>query len=409
MEMEPNTMRKIDYWIGIPLCFIVTILYKFQRLLGLKNPRCKEDPKNILFIELAEMGSTVLAYPAIKRLKEIYPNSNVHFLIFHHIRESMDIINLVPKENVMTIDSRNIFSMLRDTLKFMLIAREKKIDTAINLEMFARYSTLLSYLSGARKMAGFHKYHQEGLYIGNFLTHKVMYNSHVHTALSFVSMVYALKHPNDVPLPKVPINNEKLEIPKLNSDKKISEKIWKLLKNANPSINPGKKLIIVNPNASKLISIRKWPLENYASLIKKLIEDKDAYVIITGLESEKQDAKYIFDFVKSDRVIDLAGKTTLRELVELFKIGRILITNDSGPAHFASLTNIHIVVFFGPETPGLYKPLSNNCTVIYSHYACSPCVSAFNQRMTPCDNNMCLKSINVEKVYGILRNLLQKK
>jgi len=82
-------------------------------------------------------------------------------------------------------------------------------------------------------------------------------------------------------------------------NKKISEKIWKLLKNANPSINPGKKLIIVNPNASKLISIRKWPLENYASLIKKLIEDKDAYVIITGLESEKQDAKYIFDFVKS--------------------------------------------------------------------------------------------------------------
>ena len=157
--MEPNTMRKIDYWLGIPLCFIITALYKFQRLLGLKNPRYKEAPKNILFIELAEMGSTVLAYPAIKKLKETYPDSNAHFLIFHHIRESMDIINLVPKENVMTIDSRNIFSMLRDTLKFMLIAREKKIDTAINLEMFARYSTLLSYLSGARKMVGFHKYH----------------------------------------------------------------------------------------------------------------------------------------------------------------------------------------------------------------------------------------------------------
>ncbi len=401
-------MRKIDYWIGIPLCFIATIIYRFQRLLGLKNPHYKEAPKNVLFIELAEMGSTVLAYPAIKKLKSVYPNSNVYFLIFRHIKESMDIIDAVPKENVLTIDSSNAFSLFRDTLKFMLTAREKKIDTAINLEMFARYSTILSYLSGAGKTVGFHKYHQEGLYTGNFLTHKVMYNPHIHTSLSFISLIYALQHPNEIPLTKVPINNEKLEVPKLNSDKKLNEKVWNLLKSISPDISPGKKIVIVNPNASKLISIRKWPLESYAALIKKLVEDENIYVAITGLESEKQDAKYIFDFVKSGKVLDLAGRTTLRELIELFGIGSVFITNDSGPAHFASLTNTHIVVFFGPETPKLYKPLSNNCTVLYSGYACSPCVSAFNQRMTPCSNNLCLKSIGVENVYDTIRGILYK-
>jgi ADP-heptose:LPS heptosyltransferase len=298
---------------------------------------------------------------------------------------------------------------VRDTLKFMVICRKRKIDTTINLEMFARYSTILSYLSGARKRIGFHRYYQEGLYIGNFLTHKVIYNPHIHTAQSFITLIYALQAPKDeIPLVKVPINNEKLEVPKIAFDKKSKEKIWDILKSINPDINESKKLVIVNPNASKLISIRKWPLNSYAKLIKRILEDKNVYVAITGVAYEKPDADYICNFVKDKRILDLTGKTTLRELLGLLSIGKILITNDSGPAHFASLTNIHIFVFFGPETPELYKPMSNTCTVIYSNFACSPCVSAYNQRLSPCNNNLCLKSIDVEQAYNSIKSILYK-
>jgi ADP-heptose:LPS heptosyltransferase len=321
----------------------------------------------------------------------------------------MDIIGIVPKENVFTIESKSIFTIARDTARFMLLCRRRKIDATINLEMFARYSAILSYLSGARKRVGFYKYYQEGLYIGNFLTHKVIYNPHIHTAQSFLALVYALKAPkNEIPLVKVPISNENLEIPKISSDKKSKERIWNILKGVNPEIAYGKKIIVVNPNASKLISIRKWPLENYAKLIKKLLEDKNVYVAITGVASEKPDAEYICNYVKNKRVLDLTGKTTLRELIDLFNIGNLLITNDSGPAHFASMTNIHIVVFFGPETPELYKPLTENCTMVYSNYACSPCVSAFNQRLSPCNNNLCLKNIDVDRVYKTVKPILHK-
>src|SRR3989344_4496256 len=399
--ITPDTMRKVDYWIGIPICFILTVWYRLQRLFGLKNPRYNERPKNVLFIELAEMGSTVIAYPAIKKLKSMYPSANVHFLLFKHIDASMEILNIIPKENVMTIEVKNIFTLARDTIKFIYSCRKKKIDTSINLEMFARYSTILGYLSGARKRVGFYRYSQEGLYIGNFLTHKVIYNPHIHTAHSFLALVEALAAPKrQVPLVKVPIGKEKLEIPKIMSDKKAIANIWGILQGINPEINSRKKLVIVNPNASKLISIRKWPLDYYAQLIKKLLHDKDVYVVITGVNSEKPDAQYICNFVKDKRVLDTAGKTNLRELLDLFNIGDILITNDSGPAHFASLTNIHIVVFFGPETPNLYKPLTENCTVLYSNFACSPCVSAYNQRLSPCNNNLCLKSISADYAYN---------
>ena len=93
--IQPNTMRKVDYWIGMPICFLLTIFYKLQRLIGLKNPRYNEKPKNVLFIELAEMGSTVLAYPAIKKLKKIYPNTNAYFLLFKHIEGSMEIMVMI--------------------------------------------------------------------------------------------------------------------------------------------------------------------------------------------------------------------------------------------------------------------------------------------------------------------------
>ena len=71
------------------------------------------------------------------------------------------------------------------------------------LEVFTRYGTILSYLSGARTRVGFYRYHQEGLYIGNFLSHKVHYNPHIHIAHAFLSLVHALEAPHgQVPLTK---------------------------------------------------------------------------------------------------------------------------------------------------------------------------------------------------------------
>jgi ADP-heptose:LPS heptosyltransferase len=139
-----------------------------------------------------------------------------------------------------------------------------------------------------------------------------------------------------------------------------------------------------------------------------LLEDEDVYVAITGVKSEKPDADYICSLVKDKRVLDLTGKTTLCQLVDLYNAAKILITNDSGPAHFACLTNVHVVVFFGPELPNRYKPLTDKCTVVYTNYACSPCVGPYNQRLTPCNDNLCLKTISVNYVYGLLRSLLHE-
>ena len=118
-----------------------------------------------------------------------------------------------------------------------------------------------------------------------------------------------------IQLVKVKVERKNLQINKRRIDEKAKNKIWRLLKEENADIGPNKKLVILNPNASKLITIRKWPLENYAALVQNLLKDKEVFVAITGVASEKPDADYICERVKDPRVLNLTGKTSLRDLL----------------------------------------------------------------------------------------------
>jgi len=109
------------------------------------------------------------------------------------------------------------------------------------------------------------------------------------------------------------------------------------------------------------------------------------------------------------RVISVAGYTTLRELMVLYSIANILVTNDSGPGHFASMTKVQTVVLFGPETPELFAPLGNNIHIIWANLACSPCVNAFNHRFSQCTDNVCMQEISVDVVYEQVRILIAGK
>ena len=102
------------------------------------------------------MGSTILAYPAMQAIKTRYPGAHLYFVMFKHIKESIELYDLIPKEHLFFIDSTSFWSLIRDTIKFA-VASKKNIDTAIVLEMFSRYGTLLSYVSGAKKRVGFYR------------------------------------------------------------------------------------------------------------------------------------------------------------------------------------------------------------------------------------------------------------
>lgn len=400
-------MRRIDFWAGIPLCFLVTVTDRVLGVFGRKGRGHARKPKRILFIQLAEMGTMVVAYPALRKTKELFPDAELHFLCFDQVRSSLEMLNVIDPARIHTINSKSVVGLVRDTLRTWSVARRADIDTVINLETFVRYSSLLSWLTGAARRVGFHRFNQEGLYTGDFLTHKVMYNAQIHTGHVFLDLVHALvAPPGGIPIVKRPKAGDDLGIPRLTTDAATAAAIWAKLAAINPLIDPGKKLIVLNPNASKRFPMRRLPLESYAELARQLLEEPDAFVIITGVAEEQPDAVHICRHVGSPRVVDLTGQTTMMELLHLFNLAQVLVTNDSGPAHFACLTGIHVIVFFGPELPDRYRPLARSSDVVYTGYTCSPCVSPYNQRLSACNDNLCLKTIDIRSVSDLVRRRL---
>jgi ADP-heptose:LPS heptosyltransferase len=117
----------------------------------------------------------------------------------------VEVLGIIPSDNIITLDAHSGLSLARDTLLFLWRARHRRIDTVINMEAFVRYSSMLSYLSGACRRVGFHRFNQEGLYAGDLLTHNVLHNAHIRAAHTFLDLVHALDTPGDqVPRVKRP-------------------------------------------------------------------------------------------------------------------------------------------------------------------------------------------------------------
>ena len=397
-------MRKVDKYSGIPGCLVLSGFDKVARIFLSKK---QKDIKKILFLQISEMGSTISAYPLIKKTKELYPKAEIYYLIFKEMQDSVHLLDIIPEENIITITQKSFFSFTKDTLKAIRKIRKMKIDAIIDLELFSRFSSILSYMLKARYRVGFFRYHMEGLYRGNMLTHKVIYNHLKHISHNFLSLIYALKQDiRDTPKTKIQIDEKDITLPKIRSTKEEKIDMLKKLKQYYPNITANKKIIIINPNASQLLPLRRWPLQNYITLCKELIKDPEVVLVITGVRSEIDDAKKICVKLNTKRCINLVGKTSLKELLHLYNISKLLISNDSGPPNFASLTDINVMVFFGPETPVCYKPLGKNVHALYANFMCSPCVSAYNHRKSTCNDNRCLKAITPEYVYQYAKKLI---
>ena len=148
-----------------------------------------------------------------------------------------------------------------------------------------------------------------------------------------------------------------------------------------------------------LLPERAWPAAHYARVAQGLCAAGYAVGLI-GLKDDAELARTLRTQIGHEACLDLTGYTrSIRELLMLFHAASLLITNDGGPGHFATLTPIQTMVFFGPETGRLYGPLGTRNLVLESGIACSPCLSAYNHRQTFCDgDNQCLKRIAPDPV-----------
>jgi len=402
--MNVDLMRKIDRRVGVPLCYLLNLVIRisaFLRFTKKSNP----DLSRVLFIELSEMGSAIIVDPAMRKLQKT-TGSEMYFAIFEDNYKSLEILRTIPEKNVFKMNPNGLIRLAAEVFRFMYWCRKNKITTVIDLELFSRFTAILSGLSGARSRVGFYAFHDEGLYRGKLMNFPVRYNAHVHVSVNFVSLINTALGKHDSPYPITSVSEGELKLEKAIVNADAIENVRNKIRQLYP-VWKKERIVLLNVNASDLLPQRRWLPENFAEVGRHLLNQFDDVLLVgTGAPKEREYVQNVVDMVDNARFVNSAGIFKFEELVPLYNICSLMLTNDSGPAHFASVTDLKVFVIFGPETPALYLPIGGNAEPFYLGLPCSPCVSAANHRKTSCITRPCITGISPEWIKSRLTEFL---
>lgn len=143
---------------------------------------------------------------------------------------------------------------------------------------------------------------------------------------------------------------------------------------------------------------RRWGYENYSELIKKIISKFNLKIVLVGSKDERSLGDKLAQLAGGGDVINLAGKTSIRESASILSTAKFFVGNDSGAAHLAASVGTPIVVLSGADDPTATSPVTANKKIIYlEHLECISCVK--NKCPLKGDDVMqCMKGISVETV-----------
>ena len=266
-------------------------------------------------------------------------------------------------------------------------------------------SAIISGLTGAPRLVGFHRNTQEGLYRGSFLTKKVLYNPYRHLSHQLISLADAITSSSEPP-GKETVQDFPLQPPRFEPESGEVEREWSVLQNVHPAL-ASSHVVFLYPSGG-LLPIRAWPLANFAEVARSLLK-AGCTVAVIGMSDDHALGEELRVAVGGHaKFVNLAGSTrSVRHLMLLFKRGALLITNDGGPVQFAAMADIPSIVFFGPETPTLYRSWSPKAHNFFTPLPCAPCLTAYNHRTSPCNgDNQCLKRILPSAVLAKAREIL---
>src|SRR5213592_1517907 len=122
------TLQRTDRWACERLCAILTLFRRIFESAGRPGPH---QVRRILFVKFAEQGSTVLAYPAIRRAIDLVGRENVYFVVFEDNRFILDAMDVIPEGNVITIATKSVFGLATDAMRAVLRVRKIGIDAVV--------------------------------------------------------------------------------------------------------------------------------------------------------------------------------------------------------------------------------------------------------------------------------------
>lgn len=394
---------------------VVSIIYLLMSIvgallwlgrLGKKYPPLRPQsfqPKRILVIRLDLIGDLVLSLTVVRALKRTYPEAEIDLLA---VPASAKVATYDPYLSEIITYDPNIWRRPKALLQLKnwreLRALLRKLRTGhydLAISLYGRWAAVLAVLSGAKRRLG---YGREGF--PGFMTDSVPGRRQRYTSLDNKHEVdYCLELARAAGATLTPLDR----IPRLYVDERTRQEVEQLLlREGVEEVQPGKPLIACHINSNNGQS-KRWPIPFWAMLIDRLIRQEGASVVLTGAVNDLPQIESVVSRMH-ERAINLAGKTSLTQLIALFQQADLLISGDSGPLHMAVACGTPIIGIYGPTNPSIYGPVSQDATVLRSGIFCSPCYTAKAPADCPFYTTQCMKNILPAQVLEVARQKLKQ-
>ncbi|MBI4353874.1 MAG: glycosyltransferase family 9 protein [Candidatus Omnitrophica bacterium] len=300
-----------------------------QGMAGLVRAPRPSSRRQIVFVRTDRLGETLLNLPAIRALRQAYPDAHLTLILHPSLQELFvghpDVDEVIPAP----VSSG---SWWRDAWRLSRLWRRWHPDVIVISNPKKAYH-LGAWLAGIPCRVGWNR---KG---GWWLTHRLEDRKRLgerHEVEYNLDLVQTLGIPEAPPAtPWLPVGDQE--------EQRISQLLGQW------GVPASSQLLAVHPWTSN--PRKQWPVDQFRALIQRLTQTGAIIVVIGGSEEQGQAAALMEGRPGTGRVVNGVGQCSLRELAALLKRMRVLISNDSGPMHLAAAVKTKTVALFGASDP----------------------------------------------------------
>ncbi len=373
-ETKIKFIKGIDRIFGVLLCNLLSLFSRSAQNSALPIPENQySEIKKILVIRPGGIGDAVLFYPLLHHLKRLFPSSELHVLAEQRNAGVLESNDIAAK--VFLYDRFSTFDLFKVIFG--------KYDIVIDTEQYHNLSAIVAYMTGARYRCGFDTGKRR-----NFFTHSVRYSQKIYEVYSFLSLCSVL-------------TGKEANFDMGSSFYPVDMKFIQWAREKLKQLDAGRCAVIVS-GAS--IAERRWAPEKFAELACWLVSEGFGIVIIGG-KGDAYDASVITHEIPAEKVLNLAGETTIPQAAAITSLAEIYISSDTGILHIAYGVGTPTVHLFGPGILEKWAPVGERYLAITKNLECSPCTQY--GYTPPCPINAeCMKLIAVEEVKNAVIKVL---
>ena len=361
----------------------------------LYNKTMEKQIKKVLILRLSALGDAIHTLPVAYAIKKTWPDCKIGWVVEDKaqlfIKENplIDHCYVIPKK---TWKKRGLFSFenIKEFKNIIDAINKEHYDVVLDTQQLFKSASILPFLNIKRKvtLTGGREFYQ-------LFSNEIYKESH-----KLFDPEYHVVKRNLEFAQHIGADTSEVNMVLKDATNEIKEKINDFVK----SLSPDKKTVVISPATTW--ENKHWAESHWQETIKWL-KDR-ANIVFTGMEADNALIERILDGTDCNNYINLAGKTNLEELAEVFRRADIVISPDSGSAHIAWATQKPaIITLFSATAEKRSAPFGDNCYVLAPELECRPCLKKNCRLKNKEDKNKCSRLVTSSELINLLERLLQ--